>query len=156
MRSEDASTDQANASESKPEQSRTRPATVTARKLLEANSSRMVHRLSCAPARTERLSPRTVKGILFRRPISIRADVLVQQAARLRIGRTAPKPRRTRPFAGADRPTHDSPRIPDEQAAFLESQASAASKVGHAATTLRSASGRYCCKSLLGVSKENS
>jgi hypothetical protein len=32
----------------KPEQSRTRPATVTARKLLETNSSRMVHRLSRA------------------------------------------------------------------------------------------------------------
>jgi len=37
------STDQVNANATKPEQSNTRPATVTARKLLEANSSRMVH-----------------------------------------------------------------------------------------------------------------
>jgi hypothetical protein len=72
------STDQVNAKATKPEQSNTKPATVTARKLLEANSSRMVHRLSCAPARTELPSRRTVKRISFRRPISIRVDVLVQ------------------------------------------------------------------------------
>ena len=75
------STDQVNAKATKPEQSNTRPATVTARKLLEANSSRMVHRLSCAPARTERPFPRTVKRISFRRPVSIRVDVLVQHYA---------------------------------------------------------------------------
>jgi len=73
-----ASEGQVKAKATKPEQSNTRPATVTARKLLEANSSRMVHRLSCAPARTERPSPRTVKRISFRRPISVRVDVLVQ------------------------------------------------------------------------------
>ena len=41
-----AGSDQVNAIATKPEQSRTRPATVTARKLLEANSSRMAHHLS--------------------------------------------------------------------------------------------------------------
>ena len=38
--------DQVIARATKPEQSRTRPAMATARKLLEANSSRMVHHLS--------------------------------------------------------------------------------------------------------------
>jgi len=58
--------DQENAKATRPEQSRTRPATVTARKLLEANSSRMAHhlplgivghRIDVAPARTERQFP---------------------------------------------------------------------------------------------------
>src|SRR5579859_4031650 len=52
---------QVNAKARKPEQSRTIPATATARKLLEANSSRMVHRLSRAPAQMEGLSSCTVK-----------------------------------------------------------------------------------------------
>jgi hypothetical protein len=71
-----ASTDQVNAIATKPEQSRTRPAMVTARKLLEANSSRMVHHLSLGNAghrfdyraRTERPSRCTVKRISCKTP----------------------------------------------------------------------------------------
>jgi hypothetical protein len=55
--------DQVIARATRPEHNRTRPATATARKLLEANSSRMVHHLSCAPlSRTERPSLCTVKA----------------------------------------------------------------------------------------------
>ena len=55
--------DQVIARATRPEHNRTRPATATARKLLEANSSRMVHHLSCAPLlRTERPSLCTVKA----------------------------------------------------------------------------------------------
>jgi hypothetical protein len=50
LRGEGAGTDQVNAIATKPEQSRTRPAMVTARKLFEANSSRMVHHLSLGNA----------------------------------------------------------------------------------------------------------
>jgi hypothetical protein len=55
--------DQVIARATRPEHNRTSPATATARKLLEANSSRMVHHLSCAPLlRTERPSLCTVKA----------------------------------------------------------------------------------------------
>jgi hypothetical protein len=63
--------DQTNAKATKPEQSITTPVTArkrsTARKLLEANSSRMVHHLSRAPARMERLSGCTVKRFPVRK-----------------------------------------------------------------------------------------
>src|ERR1700738_2421531 len=52
MGGERAGNDQVKAKATKPEQSRKRPATVTARKLLEANSSRMLHHLSRAPLRS--------------------------------------------------------------------------------------------------------
>ena len=65
---------------------------VTARKLKEANSSRMVHHLSlgnagyrpgyrCAPARTERLSLCTVKRNSRGSENRILTDVLEQQGA---------------------------------------------------------------------------
>jgi hypothetical protein len=63
QQSEQAAANQANVKATRPEQSRTRPATVTARKLFEANSSRMVHHLLCVPAPRERLPLCTVKRI---------------------------------------------------------------------------------------------
>jgi hypothetical protein len=72
---------QLKAKATKPEQSRTKPATVTARKLLEANSSRMVHHLSCAPGRRERLPCCTVKEYPPGSLISLRADTLAQHQA---------------------------------------------------------------------------
>lgn len=71
--------DQPKAKATKPEQSRTTPATVTARKLFEANSSRMRHHRSLSPARKERRSHCTVKEFSFWRPNSTWVDVLMQQ-----------------------------------------------------------------------------
>jgi hypothetical protein len=63
----------------KPEQSRTRPATVTARKLLEANSSRMVHRLPFAPLLEQNdCHFAQSKGFPSRRPVSTRGDDFMQ------------------------------------------------------------------------------
>jgi hypothetical protein len=61
-----------------PEQSRTRPATATARKLLEANSSRIAHQPVVSPCRTERLSLCTVKPSSAPQPILARVGVLMQ------------------------------------------------------------------------------
>jgi hypothetical protein len=87
------SPDQVNAIATKPEQSRIRPATVTARKLLEANSSRMVHHLSLGNA-GHRLDYRAPlleqndcpvaqsKGFPPRRSISTAGDVFMQHLFR--------------------------------------------------------------------------
>jgi hypothetical protein len=83
------SPDQVNAIATKPEQSRIRPATVTARKLLEANSSRMVHHLSLgnaghsldyrAPLLEQNDCPvAQSKGFPPRRSISTAGDVFMQ------------------------------------------------------------------------------
>jgi hypothetical protein len=54
---------QVNAKATSPEQSNTRPATVTARKLLEANSSPMVHHLVVRPAQANDCPVAQSKGL---------------------------------------------------------------------------------------------
>ena len=61
--SQTANANQVIAKATRPEQSRTRPVTATARKLPEANSSRMVHLLFSAHARMKTPAPCTVKRI---------------------------------------------------------------------------------------------
>jgi hypothetical protein len=79
MGGERAGKDQVKAKATKPEQSRKRPATVTARKLLEANSSRMLHHLSRAPLLEQNdCTFAQSKGFPRRRPISTRVDVFMQ------------------------------------------------------------------------------
>jgi hypothetical protein len=77
----------------KPEQSRKRPATVTARKLLEANSSPMVHHLSHALLEWKNCADAQSKSIPFRDAISIRTDVLMQHPGMPMFGASHHGPR---------------------------------------------------------------
>jgi hypothetical protein len=71
--------DQVKAIATRPEQSRTRPVTATARKLLDANSSRMVHRLRFVPLpEGDAMFRRTVKKNPLRIPVSTGVDDFVQ------------------------------------------------------------------------------
>jgi hypothetical protein len=99
----------------KPEQSRTRPATVTARKPLEVNSSRMVHRLSRSPAGMEVLCQCTVKEFSFWRAVSRRVDALMQQCL---IDSQAPRRRSLRLLPSTAPATRQAARLTNWGARF--------------------------------------